>query len=78
VGVSRDPVDSHVRFKEKYWIPFMLLADTGSELCDAFGVILDNKLQRSTFLIDDKGTITKVWPKVTVEGHAQEVLTSIS
>ena len=71
-------MDSHQRFKEKYGIPFMLLADTGSALCDAFGVIADDKLQRSTFLIDDKGAIQKVWPKVTVEGHAQEVLSSIS
>lgn len=78
MGVSRDPVDSHQRFKEKYGIPFMLVADTGSLLCDAFGVVSDNKLQRSTFLIDAGGTIKKVWPKVSVEGHAQEVLSSIS
>lgn len=56
----------------------MLVADTGSQLCDAFGVVSDNKLQRSTFLIDAGGTIKKVWPKVSVEGHAQEVLSSIS
>ena len=85
VGVSRDSVESHRKFKEKYGFPFMLLADTESQLCDAFGVIVEKNMYgritkgvaRATFLIDPKGTIVKVWPKVKVEGHAAEVLASL-
>jgi thioredoxin-dependent peroxiredoxin len=72
VGVSRDPVVSHQKFKTKYKIPFTLLADTDSQLYSAFGVN-----GRSTFLIDGKGTIVKVWPKVRVDGHADEVFASL-
>jgi peroxiredoxin Q/BCP len=83
--VSRDSVASHQKFKAKFEIPFKLLADTDSKLCDAFGVISDKTMYgkllkgvtRSTFLIDPSGTIVKVWPKVKVEGHAEEVLASI-
>ena len=80
VGVSRDSVESHRLFKEKYMLPFRLLADVESKLCDAFGVIVDeniygkNAIQRSTFVFDPGGNLIKVWPKVTVLGHADEVL----
>jgi peroxiredoxin Q/BCP len=83
VGVSRDSVESHRRFKEKYLIPFRLLADVESRLCDAFGVIVDenvygkNAIQRSTFLFDPAGTLVYVWPKVTVLDHALEVLKAL-
>lgn len=85
VGVSRDGVASHQKFKEKYGIPYRLLADTEQELCDAFGVIVEKNMygkkslgvQRSTFLIDPKGKIVKVWPKVKVDGHAEDVLAAI-
>jgi thioredoxin-dependent peroxiredoxin len=73
VGVSRDSVESHQRFKKKYGIPFTLLADTESKLYDAFGVS-----GRSSFLIDAKGRIVKVWPKVNVNEHADDVLASLS
>jgi peroxiredoxin Q/BCP len=81
VGVSRDSVESHRKFKAKYDMPFKLLADVDSRLCDAFGVIVEKNMYgkvtkgvaRSTFLIDAGGKILKVWPKVSVEGHAQEV-----
>lgn len=72
VGVSRDSAASHQKFKTKYKIPFALLADTESQLYDALGVS-----GRTTFLIDGKGTILKVWPKVKVDGHADEVLASL-
>jgi peroxiredoxin Q/BCP len=86
VGVSRDDVASHQKFKKKYSLPFTLLSDVDSKLCDAFGVIVDKQnygktykgIQRSTFLIDAKGKIVKVWPKVTADGHAQEVLDYLS
>lgn len=80
VGVSRDTVESHRRFKEKYMLPFRLLSDVDSKLCDAFGVIVaesvygKNAIQRSTFLFDSTGTLVHVWPKVTVLDHAIEVL----
>jgi peroxiredoxin Q/BCP len=86
VGVSRDSVASHQKFKEKFDLPFTLLADTDSKLCDAFGVIVEKNMygkvsmgiQRSTFLIDKSGKIVETWPKVNVEDHAAEVLASIS
>ncbi len=71
-GVSRDSVESHQRFKKKYSIPFALLADTESKLYDALGV-----KGRSTFLIDGTGKIVKVWPKVNVNEHADDVLASL-
>lgn len=85
MGVSRDSVESHRKFKEKFGFPFPLLADTESKLCDAFGVIVEKNMygkiskgvQRSTFLIGPDGTIERVWPKVNVEGHADEVLASL-
>lgn len=72
VGVSRDSVESHQRFKKKFSIPFPLLADTESKLYRALGVT-----GRSTFLIDENGTILRVWPKVNVNEHADEVLASL-
>ena len=70
---------------EKFSIPFELLADTESKLCDAFGVIVEKNMYgkkskgiaRSTFLIDGSGKIVKVWPKVNVDEHADEVLASL-
>lgn len=83
VGVSRDSVESHRLFKEKYMLPFRLLSDVESKLCDAFGVIVDenvygkDQIQRSTFLFDEHGKLVHVWPKVTVLGHADEVLAEL-
>ena len=84
VGVSRDSVSAQARFKAKYDVPFRLLADVDSAICDAFGVIVEKNMygkkslgiQRSTFLIED-GKLRKVWPKVSVAGHAAEVLSSL-
>lgn len=86
VGVSRDSVASHQKFKKKYGLPFELLSDVDSKLCDAFGVIVDKQnygksykgVQRSTFVVDEKGTIVKVWPKVIADGHAEDVLDYLS
>lgn len=85
IGVSRDTVKAQAKFKDKFDVPFPLLADVDSTICDAFGVIVDKinygkkyrGIQRSTFVIDAKGSITHVWPKVSVNGHAAEVLTSL-
>jgi len=85
VGVSRDAIASQKKFKEKYGLPFHLLADTDSTMCDAFGVIVEKNMygkksmgiQRATFVVE-KGKVVRVWPKVTVEGHAAEVLSSLN
>ncbi|MBD5635698.1 MAG: peroxiredoxin [Candidatus Eremiobacteraeota bacterium] len=85
VGVSRDSEASHRKFKAKYDIPFRLIADTDSKLCDAFGVIVEKNMygkksmgvQRSTFLFDPSGTLVAVWPKVSVDGHAEDVLSKV-
>ncbi len=86
VGVSRDSVASHQKFKAKYDLPFSLLADTDQALCDAFGVMGEKNMYgkkvkgviRSTFLVDAHGKILKIWPKVKVDGHVAEVLASIT
>lgn len=86
VGVSRDTVKAQANFKDKYGVPFPLLADVDSEICDAFGVIVLKTnygrtykgIQRSTFLVGSNGKIKQVWPKVKVAGHAAEVLKSLS
>jgi peroxiredoxin Q/BCP len=72
VGVSRDSVESHQRFKKKFSIPFALLADTESKLYNALGVNA-----RTTFLFDENGKVVRVWPKVNVNEHAEEVLASL-
>ncbi|MBV8801655.1 MAG: thioredoxin-dependent thiol peroxidase [Gammaproteobacteria bacterium] len=82
IGISKDSVLKHQRFKEKYQLPFILLADKNGDVCETYGV-LDKKslfgktflgIQRSTFLIDENGIIQAVWPKVKVNGHFQQVL----
>jgi peroxiredoxin Q/BCP len=85
IGVSRDSVAAQAKFKAKYELPFPLLADVDSKICDAFGVIVEKNMygkksmgvQRATFLIGADGKIAKVWPKVSVAGHAAEVLKSL-
>lgn len=85
VGVSRDDVGAQAAFKDKYELPFRLLADVDSQVCDAFGVIVervrDGKTSqgvgRVTFLIGKDGAVARVWPSVTVEGHAQDVLAAL-
>ena len=84
--MSRDSVEAQRKFKEKYGLPFRLLADVDSKLCDAFGVIVEKNMYgrksmgvaRATFLIGANGKIAKVWPKVKVDGHAAEVLASLA
>ncbi len=72
VGVSRDSSASHQKFKKKFGIPFSLLADVDSALYHACGVV-----SRSTFLFDSAGTLQHVWPRVTVDGHAEDVLSKL-
>ncbi len=82
LGVSRDSLASHQRFKNKLALPFDLLSDADEALCQQFGVIkLKNMygkqvrgIERSTFLIDANGVLRKEWRGVKVPGHADEVL----
>lgn len=83
-GVSRDSLKSHERFKAKYGFPFELIADTDEQLCQLFGVIQLKKLygkeylgiDRSTFLIDQRGVLHQEWRGVKVPGHIEAVLTA--
>lgn len=82
LGVSKDSLKSHESFKEKCGFPFDLLVDEDESFCRAFDVIRLKKLygrefmgiERSTFVINEKGLILKEWRKVKVDGHAEEVL----
>jgi peroxiredoxin Q/BCP len=82
IGVSRDTVEAQHAFKVKYDFPFQLLADVDSKICDAFGTIVERErdgvksmgVARATFLIGKDGTVEKVWPAVSVEGHGADVL----
>ncbi len=84
-GVSRDSVDSHQKFKAKYKFPFHLISDEDESLCKIFDVIKEKNMygrkymgiERSTFLINDKGQLLNEWRKVKVKGHAQEVLDTL-
>ncbi len=79
VGVSTNSLESHRRFAENLELNFPLLADTDGVISNAYGVLKENgkSAERATFLIDREGVIRRVWPKVTVKGHAQEVADAI-
>lgn len=85
-GISKDSAKAHTKFKEKYGLPFSLLVDINADVCEAYGVINKKSLfgktflgiQRSTFLIDEKGIIRAVWRKVKVPGHVEQVLNDIN
>jgi thioredoxin-dependent peroxiredoxin len=84
-GVSRDSVNSHQRFADKYELNFPLLADTEGKVCEAFGVLQEKNMfgktgigiVRTTYVIDANGNIAKVFPKVKVDGHVDEVLAAV-
>ncbi|MGI9343319.1 MAG: peroxiredoxin [Gammaproteobacteria bacterium] len=86
LGVSRDSVASHEKFKTKYAFPFDLLSDADEKACRLFDVIKEKNMygrkvmgiERSTFLIDDKGKLRREWRKVKVKGHVDEVLEAVS
>jgi peroxiredoxin Q/BCP len=86
VGVSPDSIASHHKFREKYAFPFDLLADPEKTLCTLFDVYKEKSMygkkymgvERSTFLLDDKGVLRAEWRKVKVPGHAAAVLAAAS
>ena len=85
LGVSRDSLKSHENFRTKHRFPFDLLSDADEKLCRMFDVIKEKNMygrkvmgiERSTFLIDDKGVLRREWRKVKVPGHVEEVLEAI-
>ena len=85
LGVSADSVDSHVKFKKKYGLPFHLLSDPDKKMLEAYGVWKEKSMygkkymgiERSTFVIGESGKIEKIFPKVSVTGHVDEVFSSI-
>ena len=85
LGVSRDSLKSHENFKAKQNFNFDLLSDPDEELCKAFDVIKMKNMygkqvrgiERSTFLIDEKGVLRQEWRKVKVKGHVDEVLDAV-
>jgi peroxiredoxin Q/BCP len=82
VGISTDSIDSHKKFVQKYDLPFTLLSDADIKIAKKYGVygmktFMGRKymgVKRTTFLIDEKGKIAKIMPKVDVKHHANEVL----
>lgn len=81
LGVSPDPVKSHVKFRDKYDLNFPLLADEDHAVAEAWGVWVEKSMygrtyfgiERSTFLIDEEGKVSKVWRKVKAKGNAEMV-----
>ena len=83
IGISKDSVASHLKFAQKYDLPFVLLSDPDHAVMEAYGVWQEKKnygkvsmgVVRSSYLIDEEGTIEKVMPKVKPDTNAEEILT---
>ena len=86
LGISRDSIKSHEKFKDKYDFSFDLISDENEEICKAFDVIKEKNMygkkylgiERSTFLIDEENILIAEWRKVKAKGHAQIVLDHIA
>jgi|TARA_R100000322_G_scaffold125800_2_gene82439 thioredoxin-dependent peroxiredoxin len=84
LGISKDTIEKHCKFRDKHNLTVRLLSDEDGKMLEAYGVWAEKSLygrkfmgiNRTTFLIDEKGVIRQVWPKVKVNGHAEEVLTA--
>ena len=85
IGVSRDPIKALDKFADKYGLEFPLASDEAGALTDAYGVWVEKSMygrkymgiERSTFVIGPDGKIAKAWPKVKIDGHAEEVLAAV-
>ena len=82
IGVSKDSIKRHDNFKAKYELPFTLVSDNDNKVCETYGTWVEKSMygkkymgiERSTFLIGPDGVILKVWRKVKVSGHVENVL----
>ena len=85
LGISADTAAKQKKFKEKYDLPYTLLADPDKKVCNAYGVIKDKSMygkifkgiDRTSFLISADGNLLHIFPKVKPEGHAEEVLAAL-
>ena len=85
IGVSPDSLESHRKFKNKYHLPYRLLSDEGHKVADSFGVWKEKSMygrkymgiERTTVIIDRKGRVARIFPKVKIPGHIQEVETTV-
>ena len=85
LGISADTAAKQKKFKEKYDLPYTLLADPDKKVCTAYGVIKDKSMygkifkgiERTSFLIGPDGNLLHIFPKVKPEGHAEEVLAAL-
>jgi peroxiredoxin Q/BCP len=85
IGISKDSVASHDKFKKKYELPFTLASDTEGKALASYGVWVEKSMygrkymgiERATFLIDGKGVVRNVWHKVKVPGHVEAVLAAV-
>jgi peroxiredoxin Q/BCP len=85
IGISRDSQSSHEKFKTKYSLPFTLLSDVDSTVCNLYEVIKEKNMyggktmgiERSTFIIDQEGTIRDIYRKVKIDGHAAQIVESL-
>jgi peroxiredoxin Q/BCP len=82
IGISKDNIESHRKFKEKFSLPFTLLSDENQEVLSKYGVWKEKSMygrkymgiERTTFLINEKGLIKDIWNKVKVPGHVEEII----
>lgn len=85
IGVSKDSVKKHDKFKDKYGLQFTLASDENNNVCETYGVWVEKSMygrkymgiERTTFLIDRNGVIQKIWNKVKVPGHVEEVKNAV-
>jgi peroxiredoxin Q/BCP len=85
LGISADTPQRQHRFKQKYGLPYTLLADVDKKVCKAYGVLKEKNMygrkvmgiERTSFLIAPDGRIARIFPKVKAEGHAEEVLQAL-
>jgi len=85
IGISADSAASHNKFADKYELPFTLLSDENKEVVEKYGVWKEKSMygkkymgiERTTFLIDEKGIIKNIFPKVKVAGHVEEVMKAL-
>ncbi len=86
IGISKDSVKKHNKFKEKYDLNFPLGSDEDGKVCEAYGVWVEKSMygrtymgiERATFLINAEGKIAHIWRKVKVKGHVDDVLETVS
>ena len=85
IGISKDTVAKHDKFKSKYELPFTLGADLEGDVCEAYGTWVEKSMygrqymgiERATFLVDKEGMVQGIWRKVKVKGHVEEVLAAV-